>query len=122
MNERELKRFTKVNILGINYEVLFKSEEQEKRLKTNWGFTDYHTKEIYINDNIEKETDDSCKNLIDFKNKVLRHEILHAFLYESGLRENSYDSSAWAENEEMVDWFAIQFPKILKVYKELNII
>ena len=122
MNERELKKFVKVNILGTNYEIIFKSDSEEIRLKENWGFTDYHTKEIYIHDDIEKETDNSCKNLIDFKNKVLRHEILHAFLYESGLRENSFKSYSWAENEEMVDWFAIQFPKILKVYKELNII
>ena len=122
MNERELKKIVKVNILGTNYEIIFKSDSEEIRLKENWGFTDYHTKEIYIHDDIEKETDNSCKNLIDFKNKVLRHEILHAFLYESGLRENSFKSYSWAENEEMVDWFAIQFPKILKVYKELNII
>ena len=52
----------------------------------------------------------------------MRHEILHAFLYESGLRENSCTSFAWAENEEMIDWFAIQFPKILKIYGELNIL
>lgn len=50
------------------------------------------------------------------------NEILHAFLYESGLRENSRGCTAWAENEEMVDWFAIQIPKIVKVYKELNIL
>ena len=122
MNERELKKIVKVNILGTNYEIIFKSDSEEIRLKENWGFTDYHTKEIYIHNDIEKETDNSCKNLIDFKNKVLRHEILHAFLYESGLRENSFGLSSWAENEEMVDWFAIQFSKILKVYKELNII
>jgi hypothetical protein len=52
----------------------------------------------------------------------MRHEILHAFLYESGLRENSNKVYAWAENEEMVDWIAIQFPKIEKIYKELNIL
>ena len=122
MNERKLKRIVKVNILGTNYKIIFKSESEEIRLKENWGFTDYHTKEIYIHDDIEKETVTSCKNLKDFKNKVIRHEILHAFLYESGLRENTNHSDAWAENEEMVDWFAIQFSKILKVYKELNII
>lgn len=122
MSERELKQFIKVNILGTNYEIIFKSIDEEPRLKENWGFTDFHTKEIYITDDIEKETENSCKNLIDFKNKVMRHEILHAFLYESGLRENSNSSIAWAENEEMIDWFAIQIPKIVKVYKELNII
>ena len=111
-----------ISILGTIYKLIFKNENDEIRLKTNWGFTDFHTKEIYIHDNIEEETDNSCKNLNDFKNKVIRHEILHAFLYESGLRENSNQLPAWAENEEMVDWFAIQIPKIVKVYKELNIL
>ena len=46
-------------------------------------------------------------------NKVKRHEIIHAFLFESGLAENS----AWAQNEEMVDFFAIQFPKLLKAFE-----
>lgn len=112
----------KANILGTDYKIYLKNEEEEPRLKKNWGFIDFHTKEIYIRDDIEEEKEDDCKNLIDFKNKVMRHEILHAFLYESGLRENSCTSLAWAENEEMVDWFAIQFPKILKVYGELNIL
>lgn len=122
MNDRELRKMIKINILGTNYEIFFKSIDKEPRLKENWGFTDFHTKEIYIANDIEKETENSCKNLIDFKNKVMRHEIIHAFLYESGLRENSNNSISWAENEEMIDWFAIQFPKILKVYKELNIL
>ena len=109
-------------VLGINYKIIFESESKEPRLVENWGFTDFHTKEIYIRDDIEIEKEDTCKNLIDFKNKVLRHEILHAFLYESGLRENSKGCLAWAENEEMVDWFAIQIPKLVEVYKELNIL
>lgn len=111
-----------ISILGTKYKILYKNENDEIRLKENWGFTDFHTKEIYIRDDIDKETEQSCKNLIDFKNKVLRHEIIHAFLYESGLRENTYKSFAWAENEEMVDWFAIQSPKLFEIYKKLNIL
>lgn len=114
--------FLVADILGTDYKIFFESSEKEERLKQNWGFTDFHTKEIYIANDIERETENSCKNLIDFKHKVMRHEILHAFLYESGLRENSNSSDAWAENEEMIDWFAIQIPKIIKVYKELNIL
>ena len=112
----------KANILGTNYKISFKNEEQEPALKENWGFTDFHRKEICIRDDIENETPNSCKNLVDFKKKVLRHEIIHAFLYESGLRENSKNSFAWAENEEMVDWIAIQFPKLVEVYKKLDIL
>lgn len=112
----------KANVLGTDYRIFFKGIDEEPRLKENWGFTDFHTKEIYIASDIDKETENSCKNLIDFKNKVMRHEILHAFLYESGLRENSNSTIAWAENEEMIDWFAIQIPKIVKVYEELHIL
>ena len=111
-----------IEVLGTLYKIIFINDNEEQRLKENWGFTDFHTKEIFIHDDIEEETKDSCKNLIDFKNKVIRHEIIHAFLYESGLRENSNKIYAWAENEEMVDWFAIQSPKLYKVYKELDIL
>ncbi len=53
--------------------------------------------------------------------ETLRHEIIHAFLNESGLGWNTLPvEKAWAKNEEMVDWIAIQFPKILKVFKELG--
>lgn len=111
-----------IEVLGTLYKIIFINDNEEPRLKENWGFTDFHTKEIFIRNDIEEETKDSCKNLIDFKNKVIRHEIIHAFLYESGLRENSNKIYAWAENEEMVDWFAIQSPKLYKVYKELDIL
>lgn len=52
----------------------------------------------------------------------MRHEVIHAFLFESGLAENSNISDAWAVNEEMVDWLAIQAPKIFKAFQKLNII
>lgn len=60
----------------------------------------------------------SVKDLVAYQRKVIRHEIVHAFLYESGLWQNSYGSKCWAQNEEMVDWFAIQEPKIHSAYIE----
>lgn len=63
----------------------------------------------------------SLGDLEYYEKKVLRHEILHAYLFESGLRENSNEINSWAMNEEMIDWFALQFPKILKTYKELGV-
>lgn len=58
-----------------------------------------------------------------YRKKTLRHEIMHAFLNESGLSDSSnrFDG-AWAKNEEMVDWLAIQTPKIYKTFQKLNII
>ena len=40
---------------------------------------------------------------------------------ESGLDSNSNSADSWATNEEMVDWFAIQSPKIFKVFNELKL-
>lgn len=49
---------------------------------------------------------------------TLRHEIVHAFLHESGLSANTSYCDAWAYNEEMVDWIALQGPKLYKAWKE----
>ena len=52
---------------------------------------------------------------------TLRHEITHAFLNESGLQnDTSVPGSGWATNEEMVDWIAIQFPKMKKAFEEAD--
>lgn len=108
----------KVNILGTEYKIHISNED--KRLENRYGFTDFTTKEIYIS-KLERDLENGCY-LQEYQQKeVLRHEILHAFLYESGLDEQS-NSESWATNEEMIDWFAIQSPKIIKTYKELGIL
>jgi predicted SprT family Zn-dependent metalloprotease len=56
---------------------------------------------------------------INAQKEVMRHEIVHAFLYESGLGYSTHiPNCAWAVNEEMVDWIAIQTPKMAKVFKQ----
>ena len=57
----------------------------------------------------------------EYLRKVTRHEIIHAFLFESGLTEN-FTHPDFGHDETYVDWFASQFPKILAVYKELEIL
>ena len=50
---------------------------------------------------------------------TLRHEIVHAFLNESGLSDSSLVSgNGWATNEEMVDWIASRGPLIYKAWRE----
>ena len=110
----------KVNILGTEYQVLFRKEEDKPKLKTADGYIDQSIKEIVVG--IFEKDDTSIEDLVSYQKKVLRHEIMHGFLYESGLWNNSNDVEAWAQSEEMVDWFAIQSPKIYKVFKELDIL
>ena len=99
-----------VNILGTEYEVLWKTETEDEEIKERDGYTDFSNKVICI----RSESDEYIQK------KTIRHEVIHAFLYESGLDENTFTVSMWARNEEMVDWFAIQAPKIVQVCQELN--
>ena len=66
-------------------------------------------------------TEKARQDLEYYQKTVLRHEIIHAFLFESGLAGscNVWDGS-WAENEEMVDWIAMQLPKIIQACKEAD--
>lgn len=114
---------TVINVLGTDYKVFKYTKARDKRLSKADGFCDHHAKEIVILDHSEYENeDDAMHNLQDYENKVLRHEIIHAFLYESGLDINSHDIDQWARDEEMVDWMAIQFPKMNKIFIELGIL
>lgn len=112
-----------VNILDQKYIIKYRTVQEDKKLEELAGYTDFFSKEIVIED-IKRSTRSTTdtSNLKEYENKVLKHEIIHAYLYESGLDTNSNRSYAWATNEEMVDWFAIQSAKIYKTYKELGIL
>lgn len=113
----------KVNILGTDYDIVSGSREQYPGLKVADGYTDTSIKQIVILDFNTLEKDDAnIKDFLTLTKKVKRHEIIHTFFYESGLWVNSNDVEQWAMNEEMIDWFAIQFPKIYKVFKDADCI
>lgn len=104
----------KVEILGTPYEVSYKKREEDKTLKENinwFGYTSAYTREIVICDVTEDE-DFVEEAKEEYIKVVLRHELIHAFLTESGLDDSSLSTDRWAQNEEMVDWFARQWEKI----------
>ena len=114
--------YKKIDILGITYKLYYKTREEDERLEHADGYTDDYLKKIVISKKEDFNNRWDQKSIKIYQNKVLRHEIIHAFLYESGLDCNTNKSISWAENEEMVDWFAIQSPKLLKIYKDLDIL
>ena len=103
-----------VHILGVRWTIKEQSERENERLKGCDGYSDWTTKEIVI----EREVTGTLGDMEAYIRKVLRHEIVHAFLLESGLHEASFPTEAWAANEEMVDWFARQGQKIYRAWKE----
>lgn len=102
----------KVNVLGTEYVISEETVDTDKALTDKDGYCDTSVKKCVI-DEMKVLNDDSKSNIEDYKKSVIRHELIHAFTFESGL-----DACSWARNEEMVDWIAIQFPKMLEVFEE----
>ena len=99
----------KINILGTDYKIVFETKEENEQLLECKGYADFSTKEIHIN----KETYD----WYGLGWKTLKHEIVHCFIFESGL----WNNCPWADNEELTDWIAIQTPKLAKCFESLEI-
>lgn len=114
-----------VEIMGTEYTIeTHKVSDDEELKKNGWsGYCGDIRKKIIIADMSEEKyfALDEMEQEI-YKKETLRHEVIHAFLNESGMSDCSGNSEHWAKNEEMVDWFAIQSPKIFKVFQELDIL
>ena len=103
-----------VHILGERWTFKERSESEDERLKDCDGYCDWTTREIVV----EREITGNLGDMEKYIRKVTRHEIVHAFLLESGLHECAGEVCSWAANEEMVDWIARQGPKIYAAWKE----
>lgn len=113
----------KINILGSEWSVKFGNEKEYPNLAKMDGYTDLSIREIVVDDMEASQGQIGAKSdLESYQKQVVRHEIIHAFLLESGLDSNSNSADSWAINEEMVDWFAIQTPKIFKLFYEWKLI
>ena len=104
----------KVNVLGTVYEIKYVPS-----LDGRGGETDFYTKIIRISEQEDVPAEYKTDNLKEMQRHVLRHELIHAFLFESGMDQSSAAHEAWAVNEEMIDWMAIQMPKIMAAYERV---
>lgn len=103
-----------VNILGTPWKIEVKTIKEDKLLKNVEGYSDKTTRKIVICD---ASGDTDFGEYDAFQRKVLRHEIIHAFLFESGLGECvDYGRMGTDHPEMIVDWIAIQFEKIGKAF------
>ena len=117
----------KIDILGTEYRIETHkvSEDSFMEEKGLAGYCEEENKLIVVADMSEEKyfvgMDEKEQEI--YRKKTLRHEIIHAFFNESGLSDSSNQfDGAWAKNEEMVDWFAIQAPKIFSAFEKMNIL
>lgn len=117
----------KINVLGTKYLIHRVNYGQDETIeKMHYGgYCSNIKKEIVIlnlksHPDWKDETDEAIRKT---ENTTVRHELIHAFLNESGLQWNAFTpENAWAKNEEMVDWIAIQSPKLLAAFQEAGAI
>ena len=105
----------KLNILGTEYDFSEATVKEDVSLHDNNGYCDSYKKQMAVKREYVENVPDCVKDMNNFKRITKRHEIIHAFLFESGMRE-------WAEDEELVDWIALQFPKMLETFKQIEAI
>lgn len=116
---------TKKSIVILGQKYLIKRKDF-KNMEGNCGYTNHYSHEICIaNAKTLPDFKNANQEIIDaFEKETLRHEIIHCFLNESGLGPCAHGtgSRSWSHNEEMIDFFAYQTPKIFKVFEELSIL
>lgn len=110
-----------VDVLGTPYSVYTDAPmEEDPLLEGCDGYCDWTVRRIVI---LEKTKDEEHADFEMRKRVSLRHEIIHAFLYESGIDENStWDIEGQAHPEQMVQWIARQFPKLQEAFRKVNAI
>ena len=113
-----------VNVLGTPYEIIVKKYDEDEAFKDQEcdGYCASATHKIVLCDlhSLDRWKNETEETIQAFAKQTLRHEIVHAFFNESGLIQNTNSVGAWAVNEEMVDWIALQGEKIYKAWQEVN--
>ena len=108
-----------VNVLGTPYAVYDGvMPENDPYLEKCDGYFDKTVKRIVV---IGKIPENELEDWNEYRKVCLRHEIVHAFMHESGIDANcKFDVPGESHPEHMVSWIAIQFPKMLKAFKEVG--
>lgn len=107
-----------INILGTEYTAELMEETKDVKFKEADGYVDPTSHLIRVA--LFEPASTTVSNIAMYLKKVMRHEIIHAYLFESGLAECSNRVENWAQNEEMVDWIARQLPKMKRTMESLN--
>lgn len=111
-----------VIILGVPWKIALRKKREDKYLEDVCGYCDNTVKTIVVRKFHAASEPNECADLRELERSVLRHEIVHAFMYESGLSNNSSSADQWAKNEEMIDWIAQQHGKIHAAFVEAGAI
>ena len=105
-----------LDILGDDWTVRIIPTEEDERLKDCDGFTDITSRTITVDsmDTVKRfELDDKSA----YVKHAIRHEVVHAFFFASGLGFN-FEHKDIGHEETVVDWIACQFHKLRRTIEQ----
>lgn len=103
-------------ILGETWTIAIVPTSADKRLNDCDGFCDKTSRRILVDDFSMCDDYDLDDRVVHIRQN-LRHEIVHAFMFESGLQAN-WQHPEYGHEETVVDWIAVQWPKLRKVIED----
>lgn len=97
-----------VDIMGMPWIITWRTQEEDEKLLDYTGYCDESARLIVI----EWYADDyrNRSSVAAHTASIVRHEMIHAMLFECGLDSSTHKN--WAKNEEMVDWIALLLPRL----------
>lgn len=113
----------KVNVLGTEYSIEYKDYDDDPAFIKHGidGYCEQGTHKIVVGDlhtfpGFEDETEEFIREAMKH---TLRHEAVHAMFAESGQQDSGDKCEGpWCRHEPLVDWIAIQGPKLYKIWQE----
>lgn len=104
-----------VPVLGEQWVLQIVSKEKEPRFeRLNCdGFCDWTTRQMIVR-SFNKDDDFSVRDPRASMLHSIKHELVHAFMFASGLAADWEHKSEFGQEETVVDWIAWQMEKMAK--------
>ena len=107
-----------VDVLGVTYKVYVGVKpEDDTQLDKCDGYCDSTIARIVT---VGRVAESDFGDWGHYEKQILRHELIHAFLHESGIDGNFKWDGDTEHPEGLVAWLSIQFPKLLKTFVEVD--
>ena len=106
-----------ISVLGTDYRIFLDVPEgEDPSLKEFLGYCDETSHLIAV---CARDAQSDLDDYAQLRKRIIRHELIHAFLFESGLGADSHwHADGHNHPEQTVDWFARQFPKLLEAFQQ----
>jgi len=115
---------TKISVMGSEFKIIYTTEEEDPTIKGKSGVCYSLLQKIKIDQYIYLDDADGSVAEAEKASKllsllaILRHEIIHAFFFQSGLDSQC----SFAVDEVLIDWLSLKLPEIVEVMNQNHLV